>query len=235
MNLIEYLKHQNLIPKEKSDKFIKLLEQYSENDVLYPDLIKELDLTGSEHDRLFSELDKRDYVSKVYTIKCPYCDELGNTYVDEGDIPFIDHCRFCEAEFNHQENHLTAYRLYFNYEEEIDVIEELNSKISSNQDRIMEISEEIRSLENARKTLQLENINFITSKNELLKNKNESKTYSKMIARGSNVRFLGNYLDNKKMSLKCFLCDAEMEFFDVNGKILAACPECECEVEMDMH
>ena len=234
MNLIEYLKHQKIVPEDKAKKLINILKQYSENDVLYPDVVKELDLTGSEHDRLFNELDKRDYLSTIYIIQCPYCDELGNSYVDEEDIPFMDNCRFCEAEFNHQENHITAYRLYFNYEEEIDIIEELNSKISSNQDRIMEISEEIRLLENARKTLQLENINFITSKNELLKNKNESKTYSKMIARGSNVRFLGNYLENKKMSLKCFLCDEDMEFFDVNGKILAACPECDNEVELNI-
>ncbi|MDD2481950.1 MAG: hypothetical protein PHC44_10555 [Lutispora sp.] len=233
MNLIEFLKKQNIIPGKKAEKFIEILEQYSENDVLYPDIIKELDLTGTEHERLFNEMEKRDYVATIYIIQCPYCNELGNSYVDEDDIPFIDHCRFCEAEFNHQENHMHAYRLFFNYDEEVDVIEELNDKISSNQDRIMEITDEIRSLENARKTLQLENINFITSKNELIKNKNESKAYSKMIARGSNVRFLGRYLDNKKLSLKCFLCGDDMEFFDVNGKIMGACPGCDCEVEMD--
>lgn len=235
MNLIEYLKHQNIIPKEKAEKFINILNHYSENDILYSDVIKELDLTVSEHERLFNELEKRDYASSIYIIKCPYCNELGNTYVEEKDIPFIDYCRFCEAEFNYQENHIKAYRLFFNYEEEIDIIEELNSKIASNQDRIIEITDEIRLLENARKTLQLENINFAASKNELLKTKNESKAYSKMIARGSNVTFLGNYLENKKISMKCFLCNGNMEFFDVNGKVMAACPDCDCEVEFDFH
>ena len=121
MNLIEFLKRQNIIPEKKSIKFIKILEQYSENDVLYPDVVKELDLTVTEHERLFNELEKRDYISAIYIIQCPYCNELGNTYVDENDIPFMDHCRFCEAEFNHQENHMQAYRLYFNYDEEVDV------------------------------------------------------------------------------------------------------------------
>ncbi len=233
MNLMEFLKKQNIIEEKKADKFIKMLEHYSENDVLYPDVIKELDLTLNEYERLFNELERRDYVSTIYIIQCPYCNELGNSYVDEDDIPFIDHCRFCEAEFNHQENHITAYRLYFNYAEEVDVIEELNMKIAANQDRIMEITEEIHNLENARKTLQLENINFINTKNELLKNKNESKAYSKMATRGSNVKFLGKYLDNKKLGLKCFRCGDDMEFFDVNGKVMGACPGCDTEVEIE--
>ncbi len=235
MNLIEYLKHQNIIPKEKAEKFIDILNHYSEYDVLYPDVIKELDLTVSEQENLFNELEKKDYASLIYIIQCPYCNELGNTYVEEKDIPFVDYCRFCEAEFNHQENHMQAYRLFFNYEEEIDIIEELNSKIASNQERIAEITDEIKSLENARKTLQLENINFATSKNELLKTKNESKLYSKMIARGSNVTFLGNYLEDKKVSMKCFQCNENMEFFNVNDKIVAVCPECENETELDFH
>lgn len=235
MNLIEFLEKQNIIERSKANKFIKILDQYSENDVLYPDVIKELDLTISEYERLFAELEKRDYVSTLYIIQCPYCNELGNSYVAEDDIPFIDHCRFCEAEFNHQENYITAYRLYFNFEKEVDVIQELNEKIAANQERIAEITEEIRNLENARKTLQLENINFITTKNELLKSKNESKTYSKMITRGSNVKYLGKYLESKKMGIKCFLCGEDMEFFDVNGKVMGACPDCDTEIEIEFN
>ena len=54
MNLIEYLKQQKVLPQAKADKFIELLATYEENDVLYDNSIKQLDLTNDEHDRLFS-------------------------------------------------------------------------------------------------------------------------------------------------------------------------------------
>lgn len=236
MNIIEYLKQQKVIPQDKADKFIELLATYEENDVLYDNAIKQLDLTNDENERLFSELERENYVDRIYIIVCPYCDSLGNTYVESFDIPETDECRFCHNEFNHKENNMEAFRLYFNYHKNIDVLTELSQKINSNQDRIFEIAEEIKELEAKRKSLQGENIKFVTLRNELLYDKNESKAYDKTVEKykEGKVKYIGTLIYMKKCIAKCSKCNEAFELFNVSGKYIGVCPSCGIEIELLM-
>ena len=236
MNIIEYLKQQKIIPKDKANKFIELLATYEENDVLYDNSIKQLDLTIDEHDRLFTELEKENYVDRIYIIICPYCDSLGNTYVERFDIPEAEQCRFCHNDFNYQENYMEAFRLYFNYHKNIDILTELSQKINYNQDRIFEIAEEIKEMESKRKSLQGENIKFVTLRNELLYDKNESKAYDKTVGKykESNVKYIGTLIYMKKCVAKCSKCNEAFELFNVNGKYIGVCPSCDTEIELLM-
>lgn len=234
MNLIEFLRQQTIVPKEKAETFIDLLDTYEENDILYESAIRQLDLTESEYEELFTELEKQDYVDTLYIIQCPFCDSLGNTYVDKFDIPDADACRFCENEFNHKENYNIAYRVYFNYHKKIDIVSELAQKITYNQDRIFEIAEEINELESKRKAIQDENIKFVTLRNELMYDKNESKMYDKTVVRHKDkkVKYIGTLVYMKKCILKCSKCNEIFELFDVNNKFIAICPNCEEEIEL---
>lgn len=236
MNIIEYLKQQKVIPQVKADKFIELLATYEENDVLYDNAVKQLDLTSDEHEKLFSELEKENYVDRIYIIICPYCDSLGNSYVEKFDIPEADQCRFCHNEFNYQENHMEAFRLYFNYHKSIDILTELSQKINYNQDRIFDIAEEIKELESKRKSLQGENIKFVTLRNELLYDKNESKAYDKTVEKykEGKVKYIGTLLYMKKCVVKCSKCNEAFELFNVNGKYIGVCPSCDTEIELLM-
>lgn len=236
MNLIEYLKQQKVIPQPKADKFIELLATYEENDVLYENAIEQLDLTNEEHERLFSELEKESFVDRIYIIVCPYCDSLGNTYVEKFDIPEADQCRFCHNEFNHLENYMEAFRLYFNYHKNIDVLTELSQKINYNQERIFEIAEEIKELETKRKFLQGENIKFVTLRNELLYDKNESKAYDKTVEKykGNSVKYIGTLIYMKKSVVKCTRCNEVFELFNIDGKYIGVCPSCDMEIELLM-
>jgi dsDNA-binding SOS-regulon protein len=236
MNLIEYLKQQKIIPQAKADTFIEMLAMYEENDVLYENAIKQLDLTNDEYERLFSELEKESFVDRIYIIVCPYCDSLGNTYVEKFDIPEAEQCRFCHNDFNYQENYMEAFRLYFNYHKNIDILTELSQKINYNQDRIFEIAEEIKELESKRKALQGENIKFVTLRNELLYDKNESKAYDKMVERykSSNVKYIGTLIYMKKCVVKCSKCNEAFELFNVGDKFIGVCPSCDIEIELLM-
>ncbi|HYE82967.1 MAG TPA: hypothetical protein VEG39_12485 [Clostridia bacterium] len=236
MNLIEYLKQQKVIPQSKAEKFIELLATYEENDVLYENAIKQLDLTNEEHEKLFFELEKESFVDAIYIIVCPYCDSLGNTYVEKFDIPEADECRFCHNDFNYQENYMEAFRLYFNYHKNIDVLTELSQKINYNQDRIFEIAEEIKELETKRKSLQGENIKFVTLRNELLYDKNESKAYDKTVLKykGNNVKYIGTLIYMKKCVAKCSKCNEVFELFNIDGKYIGVCPSCDTEIELLM-
>lgn len=232
MNLIEYLKKQETIPKYKAEKFIKLLEKYDENDVLYQSAINDIDLTNEEYEELFEELEKESYVDSIFIIQCPFCDTLGNTYVEKFDIPEFDECRFCQNEFNHRENYNTAYRIYFNYQKQVDILTDLSEKINYNQDRIFEISDEIRELEDKRKAIQLENIKFATLRNELLVDKNESKMYNKVIEKYKNqkVKYIGTLLYMKKCVITCLECDEVYELFQVDDKYIGVCSSCQKEI-----
>lgn len=236
MNIIEYLRQQKVIPKDKANKFIELLATYEENDVLYDNSIKQLDLTIEEHDRLFTELEKENFLDRIYIIVCPYCDSLGNTYVERFDIPEAEQCRFCHNDFNYQENYMEAFRLYFNYHKNIDILTELSQKINYNQDRIFEIAEEIKEMEAKRKALQGENIKFVTLRNELLYDKNESKAYDKTVGKykGSNVKYIGTLIYMKKCVAKCSKCNEAFELFNVDGKYIGVCPSCDIEIELLM-
>lgn len=236
MNLIEYLKQQKVIPQEKANKFIEMLAMYEENDVLYDNAIKQLDLTNDEYEKLFSELEKESFVDRIYIIVCPYCDSLGNTYVEKFDIPEAEQCRFCHNDFNYQENYMEAFRLYFNYHKNIDILTELSQKINYNQERIFEIAEEIKELEAKRKALQGENIKFVTLRNELLYDKNESKAYDKMVEKykGSSVKYIGTLIYMKKSVVKCTKCSEVFELFNVGDKFIGVCPSCDIEIELLM-
>ncbi|MGE5631567.1 MAG: hypothetical protein ACM3TR_10795 [Caulobacteraceae bacterium] len=236
MNLVEYLKQQKIIPQVKADKFIEILATYEENDVLYDNAINQLDLTNDEHDKLFAELEKENYVDRIYIIICPYCDSLGNTYVEKFDIPEVDECRFCHNEFNYQENYMEAFRLYFNYHKNIDVLTELSQKINYNQDRIFEIAEEIKELEGKRKSLQNENIKFVTLRNELMYDKNESKAYNRVAEKykDENIKYIGTLLYMKKSVIKCSKCNETFELFKLKDKIIGVCPTCDSEIELYM-
>lgn len=236
MNLIEYLKQQKVIPQAKAEKFIELLVTYEENDVLYDNAIKQLDLTSDEHDKLFSELEKENYVDSIYIIVCPYCDSLGNTYVEKFDIPEADQCRFCHNDFNYQENYMEAFRLYFNYHKNIDILTELSQKINYNQDRIFEIAEEIKDLESKRKSIQGENIKFVTLRNELLYDKNESKAYERTVEKykDDKVKYIGTLLYMKKCVAKCSKCNEPFELFNVSERYIGVCPSCDFEIELLM-
>lgn len=234
MNLNEYLKQQKIIPQAKADNFVELLTTYEENDILYENVIRQLGLTQEERDRFFAELEKENYVDSIYIIICPFCDSLGNTYVETFDIPDVDECRFCHNEFNYQENYVTAYRLYFNYHKNIDILTELSHKINYNQERIFEIAEEIKELEGKRKALQGENIKFVTLRNELMYDKNESKAYDRMVERYKNakVKYIGTLIYMKKCVVKCSKCSETFELFNVGEKIIGICPSCDYEIEL---
>jgi hypothetical protein len=232
MNLIEYLQQQNAIPKQKADKFIKLLEKYDENDVLYEEAIYDIDLTNEEYEELFEDLEKESFVDSIFIIKCPYCDSLGNTYVEKFDIPESDQCRFCETEFNHRENYITAYRIYFNYKKKVDILTDLGEKINYNQDRIFEISDEIRALEDTRKAIQLENIKFATLRNELLVDKSESKMYNKVVEKykDNKVKYIGTLLYMKKCVITCLECDEVYELFQIDDNYIGVCSKCQNQI-----
>lgn len=236
MNIIEYLKQQKVIPQDKAKKFIELLATYEENDVLYNNAINQLDLTNDEYERLFTELEKENYVDRIYIIVCPYCDTLGNTYVESFDIPETDKCRFCHSDFNHKENNMEAFRLYFNYHKSIDILTELSQKINCNQERIFEIAEEIKELEANRKALQGENIKFVTLRNELMYDKSESKAYDKTVEKykDEKVKYIGTLIYMKKCVAKCSKCNEAFELFNVNGKYIGVCPSCDTEIELLM-
>lgn len=236
MNIIEYLKQQKVIQQDKANKFIELLATYEENDILYDNSIKQLDLTIDEHEKLFTELEKENYVDRIYIIVCPYCDSLGNTYVERFDIPEAEQCRFCHNDFNYQENYMEAFRLYFNYHKNIDILTELSQKINYNQDRIFEIAEEIKEMEAKRKALQGENIKFVTLRNELMYDKNESKSYDRTVAKykGKNVKYIGTLLYMKKCVVKCSKCNEAFELFNIEGKYIGVCPSCDIEIELLM-
>lgn len=236
MNLVEYLKQQKLIPQAKADKFIELLATYEENDVLYENAIKQLDLTNEEYDCLFTELEKENYLDRIYIIICPYCDSLGNTYVEKFDIPEVEECRFCHNEFNYQENNMEAFRLYFNYHKNIDILTELSQKINYNQERIFEIAEEIKELEGKRKSLQGENIKFVTLRNELMYDKNESKAYNRIVDKYKDlkVKYIGTLLYMKKSVVKCTKCNETFELFNINDRFIGVCPNCDTEIEFYM-
>lgn len=232
MNLIEYLQSQESIPKLKADRFIKLLEKYDENDVLYQSAISEIDLTNEEYEELFAELEKESYVDSIFIVQCPFCDSMGNTYVEKFDIPEFDECRFCHNEFNYRENYNTAYRIYFNYQKKVDILTELSEKINYNQDRIFEISDEIRELEDKRKAIQTENIKFATLRNELSVDKNESTMYSKVAEKYKNqkVKYIGTLLYMKKCVITCLQCDEDYELFQVDDRYIGVCPKCQDEI-----
>lgn len=232
MNLFEYLKSQEIIPKQKADRFAKLLEKYDENDVLYESAINEIDLSNEEYEEVFAELEKENYVDSIYIIQCPYCDTMGNTYVEKFDIPDFDECRFCHNEFNHRENFITAYRIYFNYQKPIDILTDLSEKINYNQDRIFEITDEIKELEDKRKAIQLENIRFATLRNELSVDKSESKMYTKMVEKykNSRIKYIGTLLYMKKAVITCLKCDEVYELFQIDDKYIGVCSSCESEI-----
>lgn len=234
MNIIEYLKQQKVIPQNKADKFIELLATYEENDVLYNNAIEQLDLTNDEYGRLFSEMERERFVDRIYIIVCPFCDSLGNTYVESFDIPDTDECRFCHNEFNHKENNMEAFRLYFNYHKSIDILTELSQKINYNQERIFEIAEHIKDLESQRKSLQGENIKFVTLRNELLYDKNESKAYDRVAEKykDGKVKYIGTLIYLKKCVAKCGKCNEVLELFNINGKYIGVCPCCDTEIEL---
>jgi thiol-disulfide isomerase/thioredoxin len=236
MNLVEYLKQQKIIPQAKADKFIELLDTYEENDVLYDSAIKQLDLTNEEFEKLFMELEKENYLDRIDIITCPYCDSLGNTYVEKFDIPEVEECRFCHTEFNYKENHMEAFRLYFNYHKNIDILTELSQKINYNQERIFEIVAEIKELETKRKSLQGENIRFVTLRNELMYDKNESKAYKRMVDKykDSKVKYIGTLIYMKKSVIKCKKCNETFELFNVDGSFIGVCPTCDTEIELLM-
>lgn len=229
MNLIQYLQEQEMIPRYKADKFIKLLEKYEENDVLYESAINDIDLTNEEYEELFAELEKESYVDSIYIVQCPFCDSMGNTYVEKFDIPEFDECRFCHNEFNYRENYNTAYRIYFNYQKKVDILTDLSEKIVYNQDRIFEISDEIRELEDKRKALQLENIKFTTLRNELQVDKSESKMYNKVVEKYKNqkVKYIGTLLYMKKCVITCLECDEVYELFQVDDQYIGVCSSCQ--------
>jgi hypothetical protein len=225
-----------VITQDKADRFIELLATYEENDVLYDNAIQQLDLTNDEYERLFSELERENFVDRIYIIVCPYCDSMGNTYVESFDIPETDQCRFCHNDFNYKENNMEAFRLYFNYHKSIDILTELSQKINYNQDRIFEIAEEIKELETKRKSLQGENIKFVTLRNELLYDKNESKAYDRTVEKykDGNVKYIGTLIYMKKCVAKCSKCNEAFELFNVNGKYIGVCPSCDIEIELLM-
>ncbi len=233
MNLIEYLRKQTIIPGEKAEKFIGLLDTYEENDILYDSILDQVELTNDEFEELFAELDREDYVDELFIIQCPYCDSMGNTYVDKFDIPDMDECRFCEEEFNHKENYISAHRVYFHYGKKVNIVEELSTKITYNQERIFEISDEINELESKRKSLQGENIKFVTLRNELIHDKDESLSYNKTVGKyhGKKVKYIGTLIYMKKCVVKCLKCNETVELFEVNNTIIGVCPSCDCEVE----
>lgn len=235
MNLIEFLREQTLVPNEKAEKFIALLDTYEENDILYDSVLDQIELTNDEFEELFAELDREDFVDELFIIQCPYCDSMGNTYVDRLDIPEADKCRFCDEEFNHKENYISAHRVYFHYGKKIDILEELSTKITYNQDRIFEISDEINELETKRKSLQGENVKFVVLKNELIHDKNESHSYIKTVGKyhGKKVKYIGTLIYMKKTILKCLKCNETIELFEVNDKIIGVCPNCDCEIEFN--
>ncbi|MDF2533239.1 MAG: hypothetical protein K0R80_1693 [Clostridia bacterium] len=237
MNLIEYLKQQTAIPESKADKFITLLEKYDENDVLYETAINDIDLTNEEYEELFEELERENYVDSIFIIKCPFCDTLGNTYVEKFDIPEFDECRFCHNEFNHRENYETAYRIYFNYQKKIDVLTDLSEKINYNQERIFEISDEIRELEDKRKAIQSENIKFATLRNELLVDKSESKMYNKVAEkyRNQKVKYIGTLLYMKKCVITCLKCDEAYELFQIDNQYIGVCSKCHNEIGLNFN
>lgn len=232
MNLIDYLKQQETIPNYKADKFIKLLEKYDDNDVLYEAAINDIDLTNEEYEALFEELEKESYVDSIFIVQCPYCDSMGNTYVEKFDIPEFDECRFCHNEFNYRENYNTAYRIYFNYQKKVDVLTELSEKINYNQERIFEISDEIRELEDKRKAIQLENIKFATLRNELQVDKSESKMYNKVAEKYKNqkVKYIGTLLYMKKCVITCLECDEVYELFQIEDRYIGVCSQCQKEI-----
>ncbi len=232
MNLFEYLKEQEIIPTHKAEKFSTLLEKYDENDVLYEAAMNEIDLTTEEYDEIFEELEKEHFVDSIYIIKCPYCDTFGNTYVEKFDIPDVDECRFCENEFNHKENYITAYRIYFNYQKKIDILTDLGEKINYNQDRIFEISDEIKELEDKRKAIQLENIRFASLRNELSVDKSESKMYPKVVEkyRDKRVKYIGTLLYMKKCVVTCLKCDEVYELFQIDDAYIGVCSNCQTEI-----
>lgn len=236
MNLIEYLKQQKVIPTEKAEKFIELLETYEENDVLYNSVLKDIGLTEEEHEDLFTELERENYVDTIYIMQCPFCDSLGNTYVEKFDIPDLEECRFCHEEYNHKENYMVAYRIYFNYKQKVDVVSDLSNKITYNQDRIFEITEEIKELELQRNAIQGENVKFVTLRNELLVDKSESKMFNKTAARyrDKKVKYIGTLLFLKKGVVKCVKCGEAFELFEINDKIIGICPTCEEEIEFSL-
>ena len=233
MNIIEYLKQQTIIPQAKAETFIHVLGKYDENDILYENIIEQLDLSSEEYDELFTELERQDYVDPIYIIKCPYCDSLGNTYVEKFDIPDFDECRFCHEEFSHKENHINAFRVYFNYHKNIDILSELSEKIVYNQDRIFEITSEIKELELKRKAVQEENVKFVSLRNELLYDKNESKLFEKVkqLYSDRDVKYIGTLIYMKKCVVKCSKCGEIFELFDIDDKIIGLCPGCEIEIE----
>jgi hypothetical protein len=181
-------------------------------------------------------LEKENFVDRIYIIVCPYCDSLGNTYVEKFDIPEAEQCRFCHNDFNYQENYMEAYRLYFNYHKNIDILTELSQKINYNQDRIFEIAEEIKEMESKRKSLQGENIKFVSLRNELLYDKNESKAYDRVIDKykESKVKYIGTLLYMKKCVVKCSKCNEAFELFNVNDRFIGVCPSCDTEIELLM-
>ncbi|MFZ5352262.1 MAG: hypothetical protein ACOZCL_06000 [Bacillota bacterium] len=236
MNLIEYLRQQEIIPMEKAERFIKLLEKYDENDVLYDNAINELNLTEEEYEDLFTELEKENFMDPIYIIQCPYCDSLGNTYVEKFDIPDVEECRYCHHEFNYKENFIDAYRVFFNYVKDVDILSELSEKITHNQDRIFEITEQIKEMEMKRKALQIENIKFTTLKNELIFDKNESNMYSKTSSKykDKKVKYIGTLIYMKKCTVTCTKCNEVYELFEIDDRIIGVCSCCENEIEFNV-
>jgi hypothetical protein len=236
MNLLEYLKQQKVVPQQKADKFIELLAKYEENDVLYSSALKDLSLTEDEQEALFVELEKENFVDSIFIMQCPFCDSMGNTYVEKFDIPDSDECRFCHEEYNHKENYILAYRIYFNYKVKVDIVSELSQKITYNQDRIFEITESIKEMELQRNAIQVENVKFVSLRNELLFDKDESKMYSKVLEeyKGQNVKYIGTLLYMKKCIVKCSKCNEAFELFDINNRIIGACPTCGFEIEFTL-
>jgi hypothetical protein len=236
MNLIEYLKEQTIVPSEKAERFIKLLEKYDENDVLYNSAVYELDLANEEYEELFAELIKENFMDPVYIIQCPFCDSLGNTYVEKFDIPEADECRYCHHEFNHKENFNEAFRVLFNYQKDVDILSELSDKIVHNQDRIFDITDQIKELEGKRKALQVENIKFTTLRNELVFDKNESKMYAKTNEKykGEKVKYIGTLIYMKKCTVTCTKCNEVYELFEISDRIIGVCACCETEIELNI-
>lgn len=230
MDFLAYLKQVNGVKKSKIDKFIEILSTYEENDVMYMGIIEEL-FDEDEREILLPPLEEEGYLDKIYIVQCPYCNNLGNTYVEYEDIPSeVDYCRYCDTEFSYQENYIEAYRIKFNYNNNTDVIAEINDKIEYNKTRLAEVSNEMKELENTRRAIQTENINLITSKNRMLAFQQNSKTYEEMMKKYPNAHYIG-ITDGPNIYAKCGKCSKEFELYQMYKKIIGICPECGTEVD----
>ncbi|MEK4908372.1 hypothetical protein CHH62_17060 [Niallia circulans] len=101
--------------EKKSEKLIEILKRFEpkRNRYIYPGLIiRKLGISTKETYNILNEIEKLNYIEKVYEVFCPNCKQsTGEIYTSLNDIPDETFCEECNYDFKTLEGVILIYRV----------------------------------------------------------------------------------------------------------------------------